>query len=116
MKALSLTQPYANFIRDGIKTLETRKWKTNYRGPLLICSTKQKVRNSLGDIMEPRGMAICIVDVIGCWPMTKEDEDAACIELYDKAWAWEINNLKVIEPFPVKGQLKIFNVDYEEKV
>lgn len=112
MKALSLTQPYANLIRDGIKTIETRKWKTNYRGPLLICSTKQKVYVN-GEIIEPRGVAVCIVDVVDCRPMTEADEKAACIELFDNAWAWVINNLRVIKPFPVKGQLNIFNVDYE---
>ena len=114
MKALSLTQPYANLIRDGRKTIETRKWRTHYRGPLLICATKQKVTNWYGGIIEPRGVAICIVDVVECRPMTKADEAAACFKLFDKAWAWELKNLRVIEPFPVKGQLNIFNVDYEE--
>ena len=114
MKALSLTQPYANWIRSGIKTIETRKWKTNYRGSLLICVTKQKVTDYFGDVIEPRGMAICIVDVVGCRPMTKDDEEAACFDWNEKLWAWPLENLRVIEPFPVKGQLNIFNVDYEE--
>ncbi len=114
MKALSLTQPYANLICSGLKTIETRSWKTNYRGSLLICATLQKVLDEHKKIIEPRGMAICIVDVINCRPMTKEDETAACIDLFNGAWAWETNNLRVIKPFMVKGQLNIFNVDFEE--
>lgn len=113
MKALSLTQPHANRICSGEKTIETRSWKTNYRGPLLICATKQKVYED-GKLIDPRGVALCIVDVIDCRPMTREDEKAACFPLFDGAWAWEINNLRVVEPFPVKGQLNIYNVDYEE--
>lgn len=113
MKALSLTQPYANLIRDRRKTIETRKWRTHYRGPLLICATKQKVTDIFGEVIEPRGMAVCTVDVVACRQMTKLDEEAACFKLFDKAWAWELNNLRVIEPFAVKGQLNIFNVDYE---
>lgn len=40
MKALSLWQPWASLMQIGAKTIETRSWYTNYRGPLLICSTK----------------------------------------------------------------------------
>lgn len=115
MKALSLTQPYANLIRDGKKTVETRKWKTNYRGSLLICATKQKVTDIFGEVIEPRGMAICIVDVVNCRPMAKDDKEDACFEWNEELWAWDLKNLRVIDPFPVKGQLNIFNVDYEEE-
>ena len=36
MKALSLRQPWASLIADGRKTIETRTWRTHYRGPLAI--------------------------------------------------------------------------------
>ena len=36
MKVLSLTEPYATLIKKGIKTIDTRSWKTSYRGKLLI--------------------------------------------------------------------------------
>jgi hypothetical protein len=36
MKTLSIRQPYASLICKGIKTIENRTWKTNYRGKLLI--------------------------------------------------------------------------------
>lgn len=32
MKALSLTEPYATIIKKGKKAIETRSWKTNYKG------------------------------------------------------------------------------------
>jgi hypothetical protein len=34
MKALSVKQPWANMIASGKKTIETRKWPTDYRGVL----------------------------------------------------------------------------------
>lgn len=40
MKAISLWQPHASLMQTGAKQIETRSWKTNYRGPLLICSAK----------------------------------------------------------------------------
>lgn len=36
MKALTLRQPWASLIPLGAKTIETRSWRTNYRGPLAI--------------------------------------------------------------------------------
>jgi hypothetical protein len=36
MKALTLHQPWATAIAEGIKTIETRSWSTSYRGPLAI--------------------------------------------------------------------------------
>jgi hypothetical protein len=36
VKALTLHQPWATAIAEGIKTIETRSWATDYRGPLAI--------------------------------------------------------------------------------
>ena len=38
MKAISIQQPFAALIANEQKKLETRTWKTDYRGPLLICA------------------------------------------------------------------------------
>ncbi len=40
MKALTLTQPWATLMALGLKTIETRSWYTNYRGPLAIHAAK----------------------------------------------------------------------------
>lgn len=43
MKALSLLQPWASLVVQGVKTIETRSWSTAYRGELLIhASTGRK--------------------------------------------------------------------------
>ena len=39
--ALSLTQPWASLVIDGRKHVETRSWKTRYRGPLAIHATRE---------------------------------------------------------------------------
>lgn len=36
MKALSIRQPWASLIVLGLKPVENRTWRTNYRGQLLI--------------------------------------------------------------------------------
>lgn len=43
MKAISLWQPWASAIAAGSKTVETRSWATNYRGPLAIHAAKRCV-------------------------------------------------------------------------
>lgn len=40
MKAISLWEPWASLIATGAKKIETRHWKTDYRGDLLICASK----------------------------------------------------------------------------
>ncbi len=40
MKALTLTQPWATLVAIGAKCIETRSWRTSYRGPLAIHAAK----------------------------------------------------------------------------
>ncbi len=42
MKALSLHQPWASLIAEGVKTIETRSRATRYRGPLAIHAAKHR--------------------------------------------------------------------------
>jgi len=110
IRALSLQQPYANLVAQGQKTLETRKWSTNYRGDILICA-------STTGVGEPTGVALCLVELVDIRPMTAADESAACVKLYPRAKAWELHNLRVLrEPFPVKGQLGLFRLEVDEKL
>ena len=43
MKALSLMEPWAALIAAGVKSIETRSWRTAYRGPLYIHASRAKV-------------------------------------------------------------------------
>lgn len=108
MKALSVKEPWASMIALGKKTIETRIWATAYRGPLLICGSKK-----------PKGMfsgrMACVADLVDCRPMTTEDEPAALCELYPKAQAWVLANIRAVQPRYVTGQLHLFEVD-DEKV
>lgn len=42
MRALTLHQPWASLIAIGEKTIETRSWSTQYRGPLAIHAAKRR--------------------------------------------------------------------------
>ena len=58
-------------------------------------------------------MAFAIADLVDIRLMTKEDQKKACCKIYDRAHSWFLENVTPIKPFPVKGQLGIFDVDYD---
>ena len=43
MKALSIIQPWASLIATGIKDIENRTWRTNYRGEFLIHASAKRL-------------------------------------------------------------------------
>ena len=115
MKAISLKQPWAGMIAQGEKTIETRKWRTFYRGDLLICSSQNMDKiKAIAYCEEPiymlKGAGICVINLLECVPMEEMHEEGGCIAVYDKAWAWLFNNLRQIKPFLVKGQLSLFDI------
>ena len=104
-KAISLKQPWADMVAKGVKTIETRKWNTRYRGDLVICSSK--IPN-----LYPAGYAICMVELYETRPMQKEDEKGACVRQYPGAYSWFLRNVRPIRPpIPVRGRLNIFDLE-----
>lgn len=148
MKALSVKQPWASLIVRGapvfkavdigenkqevglagvvFKDVENRKWKTNYRGRVLIHASKralpfeymleylnQKIGISVyaclllsGDVYSPRGVILGEVDIVDC------------IDNSTSPWAEQgqyhliMSNPKAYkEPVPCRGQLGFFEPD-----
>ena len=110
MKAISLHQPWASWIAQGLKTIETRTWPTKHRGDLLIVSSKKPEFPGL-----PLGCALYIVDVVDCRPMRIEDVKAARSQWDPGRWAWVLSNIRKIEPpFRVRGYQGIYEVEIED--
>lgn len=131
MKAISVKQPFATLILSGYKSIETRTWSTAYRGPLLICASKQphagswlcenrelSARQSVMSypITFPLGAMLCIVDLVDCRPMQQSDELKACCRIYPGAWAWELENVRPVFTKHVKGRLSFYDVPDSEIV
>lgn len=117
MKALSIKQPWASLVAAGYKTVECRTWKTNYRGPVLICSSKGDVEINDG-LIAPGSMGLGVVELLDVRPMTTDDLEPAFLpaEWYAEAlkgFAWHVKKLYEIKPFPVKGKLNLFNIEDE---
>ena len=108
MKAISLKQPWANLVACGYKTLETRTWSTGYRGELLICSSAS------GEI-EPTGCALALVRLVDCREMEDGDAEAACILRYPEAKVFVLEDIRLLQPFAVRGSLNIYDLEVSEK-
>lgn len=113
MKALSIHPAFAGAIFAGVKTVECRSWATDYRGDLLICSTNKKLKDTIP------GHALCVVNLADIVPFEKKHLEAACMQPreYKKGlYAWILDDLRLIKPIPVKGQLGLWNYDGEIEI
>ena len=113
MKALTISPEFVELITNGIKTIECRTWKTDYRGDILITSSSKKRSGTIPS------HALCIVELYDIRPMKKTDADAACMkqsECTSNNFAWLLRNVRLIEPFEVKGKLSLWNFDDESRI
>lgn len=93
MKALTIKQPWASLIVLGEKKIETRSWKTSYRGPILIHAGKNiekgmfefyfiqdvfKKHQIKGDNELPVGSIIAKANLVGCLKMVKTTINDVC--------------------------------------
>jgi hypothetical protein len=110
VKALSIRQPWASLIVSGHKTIETRTWPTPYRGDLLICAARNAAPGcNAADL--PTGVALAVVRLVDSRRMRPEDAAAANRPFDRKIWSWVLADVRTIEPFAVRGQLRLFEVD-----
>lgn len=135
MKVLSLTEPFATLIQEKKKLIETRSWKTNYRGELYIHASCTKVaKDDLEDkelmsLVENKdmnfGYIICRCNLVDCIYMTKEyvenmkknnHQEYICGEYKEGRYAWILENIEPIKPIKAKGQLSIWDYYNEFEV
>ena len=130
MKALTLTQPWATLVAIGAKGIETRSWKTSYRGPLAIHAAKgfpkyarkfttlpecyEAVRkcyaqNLKGVTAYPLSAVVATCRLIAIHPVEEVRDELTTQELslgnYDSGrYAWVLDDVRQLpEPIPAKG-------------
>lgn len=132
MKVLSLTEPCATLIKEKKKLVETRSWKTSYRGELYIHASSTKIpkewqKNTefmelVKDNLLNFGNIICKCNLVDCIYMTKEYvenmkknnyQEYICGKYEEGRYAWILEDIKPLDkPIKAKGHLSIWN--YEE--
>lgn len=115
MKGLSIREPWATLILQGIKTIETRTWKTDYRGKLLLCCSLMDSENKKAK-SDIAGKAFATAILKDVQPMTAEHERLACCAVYDGAYSWFLEDITAIEPVAIKGALSLFKIPEDIKL
>jgi len=125
MKCLSLRQPYAELLVSGKKTIELRKWNTNFRGKFLIHASKNMNKEkckSLGIDYTKLGIGMIIGRAI-LYDVKKYDNktefmkdknrhyaDASIFDSY--MYGFKIKNTQRLRhPIPFSGKLGFFEVN-----
>lgn len=128
MKVLTIKEPFATLIMKKVKYIETRSWKTNYRGELYIhagvakLSKEIKKRTDLSKLYDEDnlnyGFIICKCNLVDCIYMTEEFIKKEKVKNLNNfvsgryevgRYAWILDNIEPIKPIKVKGQLGIWN-------
>ena len=132
MKALSLTQPWAELVVLGEKQWETRSWRTSFRGRIAIHAAKKfpawAIELAQGNryfvdaiknypvIKMPLGMIVGTVEVVA---MQSTDamldvlghKEIAFGDYDSERWAWQLAEPDMLaEPIPCRGALGLWEV------
>lgn len=122
MKAISIKQPWASLIIEGIKDIENRSWYTHYRGRLYIHASKGYDRQGadlvsklypehesiIKDASEIRGGIIGHVHLVDC--VTSHNSP-----WFHGEYGFVLTSFKEIPFYPIKGQLGLFDFFFENR-
>ena len=128
MKVLTLKQPWATLVAEGIKKYEFRSWKTKYRGKVLIhagtgIDKEDMEKYSNLDLEFPSRKIIAIVEIEDCLELDEklnkkiiEENNIAYGNKIRTGYAWKLKNVKKIKyRKEVNGKLGLWNIDLNEK-
>ena len=127
-KVLSIKEPWASFIKEKFKYIETRCWETTYRGPLYIHAGKSKPtpkiladHKEMFDLLDytdfDYGCIIAKCNLVDCKLMTEEfinevkkNYNEYISGFYEPGrYAWILEDIEVLEtPIPAKGWLGVW--------
>ena len=135
MRVLSIKEPFASLIKEKIKIIETRSWKTKYRGELYIHASLKKInlkddriRSLLKYIPDKEmqyGKIICKCELVDCIYMDenyiksiKRDEQEYLCGRYEVGrYAWILKVVEVLkEPIVAKGRLGIWKYNPKKRI
>lgn len=130
MKAISLRQPWADWVVQGRKTLELRNWTVNYRGPLAIHAS-QTVNEAAchANGIQPNTLTTgALIGVVELVEITSLDEAAfrarsgehladgffSAPTRSEPLFGWKLESARELpQPIPYHGRMGLFNIPDE---
>lgn len=122
MKCLSVSQPFTDLIMSGKKTIELRKWNTNFRGEFLVHSPLKIRINDYKRLKISKklvvGAIIGKVEIIDVKKYNSKSEikadfkkHLASTDFFDRKYGFVLKNPRSFRiPIPCKGKLGFFDV------
>lgn len=143
MKAITLWQPWASLVAVGAKTIETRSWRTHYRGPIAIHAAKRPVARNLDrgfvgvaanwlrkneagqffdwDVMDelPYGCVIATAFLVDILPTDRVNRhvingrEETFGDFSPGRFAWFLIDIKPVDPIPYRGKQGLWTLPDE---
>ncbi|MEN6636985.1 MAG: ASCH domain-containing protein [Clostridiaceae bacterium] len=122
--ALSIHQPYAWLIAEGVKDIENRSWYTQYRGQFLIHAAKTTQAFDDIELLEeitataavrktviiPPREAFMLGGIVGIAEIADCVQAHPSVWLQPGCWGFVIRNARPLPFFPCRGRLGFFYV------
>ena len=127
MKVITIKQPFATLIVEGIKEYEFRTWRTKYRGDILIHAGKgiDKIAMKKYEYLNLKYPIGCIIAKATITDCLKIDNNARTMlkeknpivysnvinQLSWEGYGFKLENIEKITPIPAKGKLSLWDYD-----
>ena len=123
MKCLSICQPFANLIIENKKTIELRKWNTNFRGVFLIHAPikirKEDCKRLKINENFTTGAIIGKAELVDVkkYDLLKEikmdqEKHFSAKNFQNRTYGFILKNAKPFRiPIPCKGKLRFFDIE-----
>lgn len=125
MKVITIKQPFASLIANGLKEYEFRTWKTKYRGEVLIHAGRGVDKKAMKkfecyQLDYPSGCIIAKANLVDCIyvdhqvrSILKEKNPLVYGSIIKHTewdgYAFKLCNVEKIKPIVINGQLGLWN-------
>ena len=133
MKVITIKQPFATLIAEGLKEYEFRTWRTKYRGDILIHAGKGIDKKAMErykhlNLEYPSGKIIAkatITDCVYVDDKLKEELRKKDPLVYygilqkDSIWdgyGFKLEKIKKVPHVEVNGKLSLWDYDYKKEI
>ena len=124
MKVITLKQPWATLVAEGLKKYEFRSWKFNYRGEILIHAGKGIDKDAMKkfehlNLNYPHSKIIAKVKILDCIELNDEinkqiieENELIYGHKYDRTgYAWKLDLIeKINDETILSGKQGIWNI------
>lgn len=124
MKVITLKQPWATLVAEGLKKYEFRSWKLNYRGEILIHAGKGVDLDAMKkfeclNLEYPKSRVLAKVNILDCIELNEElnktiikENELVYSHKYDRnGYAWKLEVIdKINDDKEISGKQGIWNI------